>query len=229
MYEGPVIYESKVQDYFWIIFILCIVLVITFLMLLSLSKIFKKADEKAWKGWIPFYHLMVLLKVVALPSYYFILFFIPIINLYPMARLAKELARSFRKSRKFALSLFFFPLITYPILGFNEDRYVGMNEEKVQSIVLEDIPEIEEGPVIEEDSNLINQSMIQEESSSGSNFIHTNDSMVKSEEQNSVSSPSLVTPTTTAPKNILAYKECPECRSKVREDATTCFICGHKF
>lgn len=219
MYEGPITYETQVYDYFLMLLLAGLVALVIVFFLISLGKIFKKADKNPLLAFIPFYNILILLQIIYLPNYYLLLLFIPIINLYPLIKIPSELGRTFRKNKGFIAGLFFLPVIYYPLLAFRENRYVGMNEEKVNSIVLEELIEEEKGPVMEEKSILMPSTESKEESPSNSSFI-------KEEKESSpieVKMPEFKKPV--EPE----YKECPKCRNKVRSEATTCFICGHHF
>lgn len=222
MYEGPITYETEMYDTFLILASSAIIAFLIVLFLISLSKIFKKADKNPLLAFVPFYNIIILLQVVYLPSHYLILLLIPIINLYPMIKISIELGKTFRKKKSFVAGLFFLPIIYYPLLAFKEDRYVGMNDEKVDNIVLEDLSEQEEEekPIIEESGILIttkNESEQQQEQKP--RFL--NQEMSKGPIE--VKMPEFKK--TIEPE----YKECPKCRNKVKKDASTCFICGHHF
>ena len=217
MYEGPVIYESHVTDYFLLGLSIAVVVTIIVMFLLGLSKVFKKADQPSWKGFVPFYNLFPLLEIAHLPAYYFILLLIPIVNLIPIIQINRNLVVSFKKSNAFLFGLIFLAPIFYLILGFSEDRYVGINEEKVEEVVIRDL--------IKEQVDTTRPSMI-----------------LKTDENISVGTASVSTNTSTAgilqaDASILQaqkpqpveYIDCPVCKNKVKKGAPVCFICGHKF
>lgn len=221
MYEGPITYETQIYDYFLMLLLASLVAFIIVFFLISLGKIFKKADRNPLLAFIPFYNILILLQIVYLPSYYLLLLFIPIINLYPLIKIPIELGRTFRKNKGFIAGLFFLPIVYYPLLAFRENRYVGMNEEKVNSIVLEELDENEiEKPVLEESGMLLKtENETEKEQTQNTSFLNTENNKgpleVKMPEFKKVSEPE--------------FKVCPKCRNKVRSEATTCFICGHHF
>lgn len=217
MYEGPVIYESHVPDYFLIGVLVVLGIFIVLLMLVSLSKIFQKADQKSWKAFIPIYHFLPLLEIVHLPQYYFVLMLLPIVQLFPFVMVGLNLSKSFKKDQKFAFGLVFLPFVFYPILAFSKIKYVGINEEKVEEVVIRDLirEKVETGNasmVLKTDQNI----------SVGTNTVAT------STAQNGI----LQADTSILEQHkptVPEYIECPVCKNKVKKGAPVCFICGHKF
>ena len=61
-------------------------------------KTFQKAGrEDAWAAFIPFYNLIVLVQIIKKPTWWFILFFIPFVNLYALFIAGDKLAKGFGK------------------------------------------------------------------------------------------------------------------------------------
>lgn len=93
-----------------LVFILCIV---------SLWKIYEMFGEKGWACIIPFYNLIVLLRIVNWESYKFWLFFIPIYNIYLSYLLYKDLAAKFGQGTPgFAIGILLLPFVFLPLLAF---------------------------------------------------------------------------------------------------------------
>jgi len=218
MYEGPITYESHVTDYFLLgvgVFLSVFLIVFS---LVTLAKIFRKADKKFWAGFVPFYNIFVLLEITNLPSAYFFLLLIPVVQIYPLVKICQGLAKTFKKSSKFAVGLFFLPFIFYPILAFSQDKYIGINEEKVEEVVIHD---------------LIRERV---DTTQPSTILKTNQN-VSVGTTNTAASTSTQTGVLQADASILQqpkpqtieYIECPVCKNKVKKGAPVCFICGHKF
>ncbi|OPB89263.1 DUF5684 domain-containing protein [Elizabethkingia ursingii] len=61
-------------------------------------KTFQKAGrDDAWAAFIPFYNLIVLVQIIKKPTWWFILFFIPFVNLYALFIAGDKLAKGFGK------------------------------------------------------------------------------------------------------------------------------------
>lgn len=219
MYEGPTVYKTNITNYHLIIFTILIIVLVIFLTLLSIAKILKKADKKFISGFIPFYNLYLLVDISKISKIYFLLFFIPIINIFSIIIISKNLASVFNKKMSFTLGLIFLPIVYYPILAFSKDRYVGINNQKVEEIVLtelvkEKIETDEKATVLKTDTNI----------SIGVNK--------KSDLNNVMEDGTLKVDTSILDNNkatIPEYVTCPNCKNKIKKGANVCFMCGYKF
>lgn len=219
MYEGPTIYETNITNYYLIGGIAIGIIIITFLMFLSLAKIFKKADKNFASGFIPFYNLYVLLEVCNLSKIYFILSLIPGINIISIIIISKNLAEVFNQKKSFTFGLLFLPIIFYPILAFSNDRYIGINNQIVEEIVLTDIVKEQ---VTTSDSTIV----LKTDQNISVGTTKT------TETQNVTESGVLQADTSILDINkqkLPEYIECPNCKNKVKTDADVCFMCGFKL
>ena len=78
----------------WII----IFLVFQIIYFLSTWKLFIKAGEKPIYSLIPFYNLIIMMKIIKRPKWWFLLLFIPVINLLMAGVIIIEILRSFGKN-----------------------------------------------------------------------------------------------------------------------------------
>ena len=76
----------------WIIFI-----ALTLLGHVGLYKIFEKAGESGWKAFVPVLNKLVWLDIIGRPRWRYVLLLIPIVNLFILATMLIELAKSFDK------------------------------------------------------------------------------------------------------------------------------------
>lgn len=153
--DYPTIYESNINQYFIYYIILAgVVLAIFVLTLISLAKIFKKANRSGISAIIPFYNFLVLLEITNLPKWYFILLLIPGVNIIFEVFIMTQLARLFRKSKFFGLGLTFLPFIFYPVLAFDDSEYLGLDlvamENKSMVVEVPKIVNKEDNPVVNE-------------------------------------------------------------------------------
>ena len=98
-------------------------LAVLLLIVIGMWMIFVKAGKPGWASIIPIYNLVVLLEIVGKPIWWIILMLIPLVNLIVYIIVLVELAKRFGKGIGFALGLFFFPFIFFPILGFGSAQY----------------------------------------------------------------------------------------------------------
>jgi hypothetical protein len=95
------------------------------LMLVSLWKVFTKANQPGWAAIVPFYNVYIMLKIVGRPGWWLALMFVPIANVVIFIIVAIDLAKAFGKSGGFAALLILLPFVGYLILSFGDARYVG--------------------------------------------------------------------------------------------------------
>lgn len=95
------------------------------LMVASMWVVFTKAGKPGWASIIPIYNCIVLLEIVGKPIWWFILLFIPLVNIVILFLVTIELAKKFGKSVGFGLGLIFLFFIFYPILAFGDAQYQG--------------------------------------------------------------------------------------------------------
>ena len=105
--------------------LLFVELALAVLFFAGLWKVFQKAGKPGWAAIIPIYNLIVLLEITGKPIWWFILYFIPVVNLIPLFLVSIELARRFGKGTGFGIGLALLGFIFYPILGFGDARYQG--------------------------------------------------------------------------------------------------------
>lgn len=105
-------------------------LIIAIIVVAGMWKIFEKAGIEGWKAIIPIYNGYVLTtKIAEKPWWYFLLLFVPIVNIAIVIIINIEVAKAFGKTTLYgALGLTFLPVIFYAILGFGDARYIGLNK-----------------------------------------------------------------------------------------------------
>lgn len=107
--------------------------IIGMIIIISMSKIFKKAGEKSWKAFIPIYNLILLYKISGISPLFLlslILFVIPQTSLFGFviwniidATQKGLLAKKFDRSTGFIIGIILFDFIFYPILAFGKSKY----------------------------------------------------------------------------------------------------------
>ncbi|GAB3927077.1 DUF5684 domain-containing protein [Mucilaginibacter myungsuensis] len=88
-------------------------------------RIFSKAGEPCWAAFIPVYNLIVFVKVIGKPVWWFILLIIPYVSLIFWIWSANRLSKSFGYGVGFTLGLIFLNPIFLLLLAFGNDRYLG--------------------------------------------------------------------------------------------------------
>jgi hypothetical protein len=86
-------------------------------------KVFVKAGEPGWGVLVPFYNLYLLCKISDRPGWWFILFFVPLVNIFIGFTIAMDIAKAFSKGSAFGIGLWLIGIIFVPILGFGPAEY----------------------------------------------------------------------------------------------------------
>ena len=86
--------------------------------------VFFKAGRPRWAALVPFYNIYVLVVDVArLSVFWYVLVFVPVIQVVAAILVNVEVAKRFGKSEAFGLGLALLGFIFYPVLGFGSDQY----------------------------------------------------------------------------------------------------------
>lgn len=110
-------------------------LVLIFLILVPMWKIFKKAGQPGWKALIPIYNSYIFVEIAGLPWWVFLGFFIPILNLVTVIVVMYHLSQRFGHGMGYGIGLTFLPFVFLPILGYGKSAYaapVAQSEEKTE-------------------------------------------------------------------------------------------------
>lgn len=91
--------------------------------IVGMWKVFEKAGKPGWASIIPIYNVIVMLEIVGKPVWWFILLFIPCVNIIIAFLIAIEMAKVFGKDAAYGIGLALLPFIFYPLLGFGDARY----------------------------------------------------------------------------------------------------------
>lgn len=95
------------------------------LLIASFWKVFTKAGQAGWKSLIPIYNLFVLLQIAGCPGWWFLMFFLPVVNIYFLVVMHIRLAEKFGKSALYGFALFLLGFIFFPLLAFGPATYEG--------------------------------------------------------------------------------------------------------
>lgn len=106
-----------------------IVLAVSVFTIICMWKILKKAGKQGWECLIPIYSNIVMLEIAGLPTWYLILYFIPIANIYISFKLYVELAHKFGKSTGFGVGMALIPVVFNAILAFDDSAYLNATKE----------------------------------------------------------------------------------------------------
>jgi hypothetical protein len=119
--------EANAFALIWAFFMMMMipVLIWAFFCILAMWKVFVKAGKPGIVSIIPIYNSIVLLEISGLPLWYFLLYFIPFVNIYAVAKQCYGLATNFGKDVGYAFGLFFLNPIFMMILAFGDAEYIA--------------------------------------------------------------------------------------------------------
>jgi hypothetical protein len=110
----------SIPPIFWIIYIAVIVFYIACEWI-----IFGKANQPGWAAIIPIYNTIVFLHIIGRSGWWFLIFFVPFVNIIFGIIFLHEFSKAFGHGFGFTLGLIFLSFIFIPILAFGGSRYVG--------------------------------------------------------------------------------------------------------
>ncbi len=108
---------SSGMSFLW----LCILVIV----IVSHWKVFTKAGEYGWASIIPFYNLYVLTKISGRSGWWFLLLFIPLVNIVMLFVIFYGVSQAFGKGIGYTIGLYFLPFIFWPMLAFGDAKYHG--------------------------------------------------------------------------------------------------------
>ncbi|MGI9442228.1 MAG: DUF5684 domain-containing protein, partial [Rubripirellula sp.] len=84
---------------------------------------FNKAGIAGWKSLIPIYNQVLLLQIANKPTWWLILFFVPLVNLAVVILVSIDVAKRFGRGAGFGVGLGVLPFVFYPILGLGGSQF----------------------------------------------------------------------------------------------------------
>lgn len=91
--------------------------------IISQWKVFTKAGQPGWACLVPIYNIIILLKIANKPTWWLLMFFIPIANIVFLIMMLNRISLSFGKSSGFTVGLIFLSIIFWGILAFDKSEY----------------------------------------------------------------------------------------------------------
>lgn len=98
-------------------------LIVLILLIISLWKIYAKAEQPGWAIFVPIYNLVVFLRIANKPAWWLVLLIIPVVNVFAGVIVIHNIAKSFGKGTGFTIGLLLLGIIFYPMLAFGNASY----------------------------------------------------------------------------------------------------------
>ena len=109
-----------------------IFLFLILIIVVSQYKLFKKANKPGWAAFIPFYNVIVWLRIIRKPWWWLILMFIPYAGFIWQIWATNLLVKKFGKDEGFTIGVIFLPFIFYPILAFGSSTFLDSKENSIK-------------------------------------------------------------------------------------------------
>jgi hypothetical protein len=90
----------------------------------SYWKLFEKAEQPGWAAIVPFYNLIVLMKIIDKPWWWALLCVIPYLGIVWVIWSNNLLVKRFGKTEAFTVGVVFLPPVFLPILAFGNTYYI---------------------------------------------------------------------------------------------------------
>ena len=93
--------------------------------IISTWKVFTKAGKPGWASIIPIYNAIVILHIAGRPTWWFLLYLIPGVNIVIACIVMHDFSKSFGHGIGFTLGLILLSGIFFPILAWGDSQYLG--------------------------------------------------------------------------------------------------------
>lgn len=94
------------------------------LMIISMWKVYEKANKPGWAAIVPIYNLIILLEIAKKPTWWVAMYFVPFANIVFMIMTMNAVSKNFGKDEGFTVGLVLLGVVFWPILAFGSARYV---------------------------------------------------------------------------------------------------------
>ncbi|NLC48676.1 MAG: hypothetical protein GX758_04890 [Tenericutes bacterium] len=107
----------------FLIFVLLITFIMSAILMIGGSKLFKRANKNPITAYYPVLNLFTLLEIAEMSTFFGMLFFLPVINIFVISLMSFKVGKQFKCSTSYKLGLVFLPFIFYPSLSFSDKKY----------------------------------------------------------------------------------------------------------
>jgi len=98
--------------------------VVGIFVLVAMWKVYLKAKEPGWAVIVPFYNVIVMLRIVNRPWWWLLLMLVPFVNIVILIIVSIDMAKSFGKGGAWGFFLLVvLGFVGYPILAFGASEY----------------------------------------------------------------------------------------------------------
>nr|WP_294858063.1 DUF5684 domain-containing protein [uncultured Fluviicola sp.] len=94
------------------------------LMIISMWKVYEKANKPGWAAIVPVYNLIIMLEIAKKPTWWVAMYFVPVANIVFMIMTMNGVSKNFGKDEGFTVGMVLLGIVFWPILAFGSARYV---------------------------------------------------------------------------------------------------------
>ena len=212
--------------YFWLLFLMY--LIITLTVKISLVSLFKKANIKGWKAFIPFYNKYLLIKTLDLKIKIFFMTFIPFANLYYYNIIISRMLEAFEQDKNDSVLFLIVPMYKFPELALKNPTFKLHLYDATEEFIHNEKSLFENKQNVEELNNTVIIDPKAYNQTGNNETVFSNSSLEPDTRKETIIEAKQeikqeVNPITV---NNLKAKVCPNCGTKLEPTAKVCFFCG---
>lgn len=110
--------------------VLKLVVSISVLLVTGAWYMFEKAGKPGWAILVPIYNLIVMCEIAEKPTWWVVLFLLPVANIVFLIIMLNEISKKFGKGPGFTVGMVFLQQIFFAILGYGDAQYMGATTPK---------------------------------------------------------------------------------------------------
>lgn len=119
-----------------LLFFLIYIGIIVF-MIISMWKVFEKANQPGWASIVPIYNLIIMMEIAKKPTWWVAMMFIPIANIVFAIMALNGISKNFGKDEGFTVGLVFLGIVFWPILAFGDAQYIDNKNKNANADLLD--------------------------------------------------------------------------------------------
>ena len=102
--------------------------VVTLLFIVPIWKLYEKAGQPGWAVLVPFYNIIIWLRIIGKPWWWLLLMMIPYVGIIWSIWSINLLVKRFGKSEGYTVGVIFLGFIFLPMLGYGSSKYIPLEK-----------------------------------------------------------------------------------------------------
>ena len=100
--------------------------VATLLFIVPMWKLYAKAGQPGWAVLVPFYNIIIWMRIIGKPWWWLLLMMIPYVGIIWSIWSINLLVKRFGKSEAYTVGVIFLGFIFLPMLGYGSSKYIPL-------------------------------------------------------------------------------------------------------